>query len=152
MKKLLQKIKVPLLSGFLLLLTLLVNGQENRAGNNADTNSKVFSDTVLSIVSDSLRHDLGEIPMNNNKLTKYFKYIGKVPSTITRTWTGDPHFICDYPHEPLIPGKIYSLTICFWNEGRTGFFETVMGFDLSNGEHISFQFRGTVLPRDQAIR
>ena len=152
MKKLVQKIKVTLLTGFLLLVTFLVNGQDNRAGNKADINSMLFNDTVLSIVCDSIKHDLGEIPMTNNKLTRYFKYIGKGKVTITRTWTGDPHFICDYPHGTLAPGKTYSFTICFWNEGKPGFFETVMGFDLSNGEHIAFQFKGTVLARNQVIR
>ena len=108
-------------------------------------NSIVFKDNIFTIVTDSLSHNLGDIPPINNKLVKFFKYIGEKPAYITRAWTGDPHFICEYPKEPLIKGKIYSFTVCFSNQGRVGSFNKVMGFNLSSGERIPFTFKGNVV-------
>lgn len=108
---------------------------------------KIFRDTAGTIATDSFVHDLGSIPKVNNTLVKFFKYTGKEPAFITRTWTGDPHFICEYPHEPLVKGKIYSFTVCF-AQTVPGVFNKTMGFDLSNGERISFVFKANVLQGD----
>jgi len=112
-----------------------------------DPNYIVFKDTIFSIVTDSLSHDLGDIPAVNNKLVKWFKYIGKEPVVIVKAWTNDPHFICGYPKEPLINGEIYSFTVCFSNNGRAGHFNKIMGFDLSSGERISFRFKANVISK-----
>jgi len=111
-----------------------------------EPNSIVFKDTTFSIVTDSLSHDLGDIPAINNKLVKWFKYIGKEPVIIVKAWTNDPHFICEYPNEPLINGNIYSFTVCFSNHGRVGRLDKLMGFYLSSGERISFRFKANVIP------
>ncbi len=132
------------------LFTPIVNfGQgENSSKLFVDTLHMSFKDTVFNFAFDSIAHDLGKIvPSNeNNRLVKYFKYIGSEPITITRTRTGDPHFICEYPRETLIPNKIYSFTICFWHQDRQGKMKKVMGFDLSDGNQISLKFTGTYLP------
>jgi len=138
----------------LILITFLFTtdvtyGQGGRSSKLAmDTLNMTFKDTVFNFAFDSIAHNLGNIvPTNeNNRLVKYFKYIGKEPIVITRAWTGDPHFICEYPQEPLIPNKIYSFTICFWHQDRQGKMAKVMGFDLSDGNRISFMFTGTYLP------
>jgi len=113
-----------------------------------DSINVTFKDTVFNIAFDSIAHNLGKIvPTNeNNTLVKYFKYIGKEPIVITRVWTGDPHFICEYPREPLIPNKIYSFTVCFWHKERQGKLHKRMGFNLSDGNIITFTFSGTYLP------
>jgi hypothetical protein len=133
----------------IILLVLLLNSIVMLYGQKTTTlnpNSIVFKDTLFTIVTDSLSHNLGDIPPFNNKLVKYFKYIGSESVYITRAWTGDPHFICEYPTSPLIKGEIYSFTVCFSNQGRVGHFNKVMGFNLSSGERISFTFKGNVVP------
>lgn len=132
----------------IILLVLLLNSIVVLYGQKTTTenpNSIEFKDTLFSIVTDSLSHNLGDIPAVNNKLVKYFKYIGKESVSIVKAWTSDPHFICEYPIEPLVIGKIYSLTVCFSNNGRLGHFNKVMGFDLSSGERISFRFKANVV-------
>lgn len=114
----------------------------------AQPNQRVYADTLHGIVTDSFSHDLGDIPMVNNKLVKYFNYTGPDTLFILRTWTGDPHYICDHPKGPIVKGKDYSITVCFWNEGRTGLFHQTMGFELSNGKSIVFVFKGRVLKKE----
>lgn len=131
--------------------TIHAFGQIQKSSKNQlDTSSITFRDTIFNIAFDSIKHDLGKIiPSNengNDKLLKHFKYLGTDSIYITKAWTGDPHFICEYPHEILIPNKIYSFTTCFWHEGRKGKMTKVMGFDLSDGNRISFTFTGTYLP------
>jgi hypothetical protein len=132
----------------IILLVLLLNSIVVLYGQKTTTenpNSIEFKDTLFSIVTDSLSHNLGDIPAVNNKLVKYFKYIGKESVCIVKAWTSDPHFICEYPNEPLVIGKIYSFSVCFSNNGRVGHFNKVMGFDLSSGERISFRFKANVV-------
>ena len=133
----------------ILFTAIFAFGQEKKEGLNiADTSNIEFRDTLFQVVVDSLSHDLGSIvPTNeNSRLMKHFKYIGTTPLLITKTWTNDPHFICDYPKEVLIPDKIYSITVCFWHKGKKGRMSKKMGFILSNGNKISFTFTGTYLP------
>ena len=104
----------------------------------------VFKDTVYNLAFDSLKHDFGKI--NPDKVGKYlvkhFKYIGTVPLKIVRAWTGDPHFICNFPKEELIPNKVYTYTICFSHKGRAGNMHKQMGFDLSDGNRVFMLFKG----------
>jgi hypothetical protein len=138
----------------LLLMTFLFTtcvtfGQGGKSSKlSVDTFNITFKDTVYKFAFDSISHNLGDIvPTNeNNRLVKYFKYIGTAPIVITKARTGDPHFICEYPREPLIPNKIYSFTICFWHQDRQGIIIKEMGFDLSDGNRISLKFTGTYLP------
>jgi hypothetical protein len=131
-----------------LFTTVVTYGQVGKSSKlSVDTLNMTFKDTVFNFAFDSIAHNLGNIaPKNeNNRLVKYFKYIGTEPIVITRAWTGDPHFICEYPREPLIPNKIYSFTVCFWHLDRLGKMTKVMGFDLSDGNRVSFMFTGTYL-------
>ncbi|MDD3685763.1 MAG: WG repeat-containing protein [Bacteroidales bacterium] len=105
-----------------------------------------FKDTCYSFVTDSLTHNLGFVPQTTGKLYKYFKYVGDEDVIITRAWTGDPHFICDYPQEKLKKNEIYHFTVCFTFIKRPGRFKKMMGFELSNGERISFTFSGIGIP------
>jgi len=141
------------LKGLLLIIfiftTALTFGQNRQSQKTTQEPANIsFKDTVFQIVVDSISHNLGQIvPTNdNNRLVKYFKYIGTEPIFITRAWTGDPHFICEYPKDQLIPTKIYSFTVCFWHKDRQGSMTKMMGFDLSDGNRISFKFYGTYLP------
>ena len=142
------KLKKLLLLVFIL-TTVLTYGKNGKSAKILlDSTNITFKDTVFNFAFDSISHNLGDIvPTNeNNRLVKYFKYIGTEPIVITRAWTGDPHFICEYPREPLIPNKIYSFTICFWHQDRQGNMTKIMGFDLSDGNIISFKFTGTYIP------
>jgi hypothetical protein len=128
-------------------LSLIGYSQDYYRYNNpvSDTNSIIFADTVNNFVTDSLTHNLGFVPQNCAKLTKYFKYIGKDEISIVKCWTGDPHFICEFPKEKLIPGKIYSFEVCFYQINRPGRFNKAMGFKLSNDSLIAFRFEGSVI-------
>lgn len=128
-----------------LLTILFLAGSLSLFAQKAERN---YADTLQGIATDSFSHDLGNIPMVNNKLKKTFIYTGADTVFITRTWTGDPHFICEYPKEAIVKGKSYSFTVCFWNEGRPGLFHKTMGFELSNGEMIAFIFKGNVLKKE----
>jgi hypothetical protein len=142
------KIRSLILSTFLF-TTVITFGQYGRSPKIAiDTLNMTFKDTLFNLAFDSIAHNLGYIvPTNeNNRIVKYFKYIGTEPISISRAWTGDPHYICSYPYEPLKPNKIYSFTVCFWHEGRWGTMSKTMGFYLSNGQRISFRFKGIYLP------
>ena len=136
----------------LLFVTMVIHGQEkNLPKIIVDSANLIFKDTLFNIVFDSVSHDLGMIkPIHeNSSLVKHFKYIGKDTIVITRTWTGDPHFICEYPREALIPNKIYSIKICFWHEGKQGKMHKSMGFGLSDGNRVVLRFLGDYLPIDE---
>lgn len=107
---------------------------------------KTFQDTLLNFVTDSFRHHFGKIPPENFNLRKPFKYIGKDTVFILEGTTTDPHFICEFPKEMLIPGKVYSVKFCFWHRNRRGQFNKTMGLHLNNGQHINFVFTGEVMP------
>jgi Family of unknown function (DUF6370) len=106
------------------------------------SDSIVFSDTLHSIAIDSFNHNMGNVTPATRRLVKYFKYIGKEPIEIQSIWAGEPHFICEYPKEPLMPEQIYSITICFWFHSSPSNFSKAMGFIMNNGERISFHFKG----------
>lgn len=107
---------------------------------------KTFQDTLLNFVTDSFHHHFGKIPSENFNLRKPFKYIGKDTVFILEGTTTDPHFICEFPKEKLIPGKVYSVKFCFWHQNRSGPFNKTMGLHLNNGQHINFVFTGEVVP------
>lgn len=107
----------------------------------------VFRDTVFNIAFDSLENDLGEIEPQNGLLVKYMKYVGKENIFITRAWTTDPHYICGHPTGPLVPGKVYAIRICFWHQGKEGSkMNKSMGFDLSDGNQVVINFKGSYPP------
>ena len=126
----------------ILFLPLLSKGQA------VDSIPTVFKDTVYNLAFDSLKHNCGQInPEADSKyLVKHFKYIGKEPLRIIKAWTGDPHFICDYPKEDLIPDKVYSFKVCFSHKGREGKMHKQMGFDLSDGNRVFMLFTGNYHP------
>jgi hypothetical protein len=132
-----------------LLMSIFAPGQNQKASDKQKQSANIiFKDTLFNIAFDSVSHDLGMIkPTNeNNKLVKYFKNIGRDTIVIARAWSGDPHYICEYPKEPLLPNRIYSFTVCFWHEGRQGNLNKTMGFDFSNGNKVSLKFSGKYLP------
>lgn len=140
----------------LTLATTLTFGQSQRSAKILlDTTSITFRDTIFNIAFDSTSHNLGNIiPTNeneNNELVKKFKYLGADTIYIRKAWTGDPHFICEYPQEPLITNKIYSFTVCFFHKGRQGTLYKHMGFNLSDGKKITFKFTGVYLPIEKKI-
>lgn len=98
-----------------------------------------------SIATDSFHHDMGKVSRDFRYLMKPFRYIGNKTVLITRTWTGDPHFICEFPKTELIKDSTYYLKICFAFEGKQGVFKKDMGFNLTNGESVTFTFSGSVL-------
>jgi hypothetical protein len=104
-----------------------------------------YRDTLGFIVMDSFLHNFGNIPPvdhNNTRVVKHFKYIGSDSVFISRTWTSDPHFICQFPKERLIPQVDFTLTICFAHRRRQGIMHKTMGFDLSDGTRFVLQFKG----------
>ena len=104
-----------------------------------------FIDTTYGFVTDSLKHNLGDLTATfEYDLIKYFKDTGPDTISIERTWTTDPHIICDYPRGALTNEAIYSFKACF-ALNHTGHFYKTMGFILSNGKKITFTFQGNVI-------
>ena len=131
------------------LVSLTSNGQSKKAASTqVSSDNIIFKDTLFNIAFDSITHNLGLIePTNkNNRVVQHFKYVGTDTIFIARAWTGDPHYICEYPNEPLVPDTIYSYTICFWHKGRQGRMNKRMGFLLSNGNRIILKFKGEYSP------
>lgn len=123
-------------------LFLLVPGKEFSGNKSVAPQEPVFSDTLHGIATDGFTIDFGTIAAFPSRFAKSFKYTGKEPVVITRSWTSDPHFICEYPKEPLMQGKTYTFKVCF--SQRCGPFNKTMGFDLSDGSSIPFRFKGNV--------
>ena len=137
-----------LLTIVFLLNSLLSNGQsKNVAITLPDLANIILKDTLFNIAFDSITHDLGLINPSDEKvrLVKHFKYLGTDTILITRTWTEDPHYICEYPKAPLVPNKMYSYTICFHHQGKQGEMSKKMGFYLSDGNRIPLQFNGAYI-------
>lgn len=105
-----------------------------------------FTDTIGGFAFDSLNHNLGIVSDTTRSIIKYFKYVGDHFGIISSVWTQDPHFICDYPKEPLIKGKIYFLRICLALSHTKGNFSNTMGFVSDSGDRISLSIKGFVLP------
>lgn len=117
---------------------------QQRFGRISNLDSIVFRDNVNGWRADSMTHNLGIMPPVNIALFKYFKYVGDDTVTITGAWTGDPHYICEYPRDTLVKGKIYSFNVCFYFQGGLGYFNKMMGFNLSNGQKIAYEFEGYI--------
>jgi hypothetical protein len=135
---------------FLLVLTSTKSTLAQRKAYTSFTvlDSIVFKDTLNGWTTDSFSHNLGLVPPIDRRLVKYFKYIGNETVTISNAWTQDPHHICGHPNDTLVKGKIYSFKVCFMNQSRVGKFKKVMGFDLSNGQRITYEFEGDVQKQD----
>ena len=131
---------------FPLILLMLVAGTDPCF---AQKGGKTQTDTLHGTGTDSFVYDLGNVPMTNFTIVKYFVYEGPANASIVRTLTGDPHYICKYPEGPLTKGTKYSFSICFANATKSGVFNKTMGFVYSNGAQVKFVFKGTVLPADQ---
>lgn len=102
-------------------------------------------DTLLpEIVFDAKALELGLLPQENMRVTIPFVYLGKEPQLISRVWTGDPHYVCKYPQEPLMPGKEYTLTVCFWLRDRPGPMNRNVTLWLANGRAFVCRLRGLV--------
>ena len=111
----------------------------------AQTQNIVLKDTIGDFVFDALVTEMGTVPQKNSNLVKYFKYIGSDSVIIFRAWTGDPHYICEYPALQILKkDSIYSFAVCFWHQNRQGQFHKIMGFDFSNGQRVSLVFKGFV--------
>ncbi len=115
----------------------------------AQKGGKAQVDTLHGTGTESFQYDLGNVPMTNFTLVKYFVYTGPANVSIARTWTNDPHYICKYPEGPLAKGTKYSFSICFANTNKTGVFDKSMGFAFSNGSQVKFVFKGTTMAADQ---
>ena len=106
----------------------------------------VFKDTVGPFAFDSITNNLGNrIESENIKMVKHFKYIGKDTIFIKKQISGDPHFICDFPKEPIIPQRVYSFSICFWHKNQRGYLNKTMCLDFSNEKSVCFYFKGRYL-------
>lgn len=117
---------------------------QNETGKVKDVSTIIFKDTLSNLAFDSSTTRLYAMQKGQYRLVKYFKYVGDSAVVITKAWTNDPHYICDYPTEPLIPGKVYAFSTCF--SFFPGQFQKRMGFNLSNGEVITLIYKGSVLP------
>ena len=110
-----------------------------------DTLQLNFSDSNTTIVI-----DMGDIHIDSSAsgyyLKVHFEYnnIDEQPAIISKTFTSDPHYICAYPHEPMMEDSTYFFVVCFAN--RTGPLNKVMGFNTNSpsGEivKVSFRFKG----------
>ena len=81
----------------------------------------VLKDTIGDFVFDALVAEMDTVEAKNSRLIKYFKYIGSDSVKINRTWTTDPHNICQYPFNQILKkDSIYSFMVCFLHQGRYG--------------------------------
>lgn len=145
--------KIILISIGLLLLSFIKDNQSYRIHSqlkeNIDTSNIVFRDTIYNLVFDSLTHNLGDIDtphINNSKIVKYFKYIGKQPLIMGRPQRGgEPSHICNYPLGVLIPNKVYSLSFCLMHQGKKGKMAKIFTILLSDGNTLEITFKGNHL-------
>lgn len=107
-----------------------------------------YRDTVDNVATDSFAHNFGRIPILPKELEKPFQYLGDEPVMINKAWTGDPHFICEYPKDSLVPGQHYKFVVCFYTK-RHGKMAKSMGFRFSNGEMVVFRFLADIAPPSQ---
>lgn len=113
----------------------------------------VFKDTSGFFVFDSLNINmgLGEASKMRSRYTGHFKYFGADKIQITKAFTGDPHFICNYPREFLVPGKTYSFDICFYHHFNGGKYRKSMGFILSDNSTILIRVSGQYQAKPEVI-
>ncbi len=117
-----------------------------------DTSLVQFKDTIDVLAFDSATHILPSVTIHqgNFSIVKHFKNIGHHPVFIESTYTTDPHFICNYPQEPIMPGKTYAFKICFTFGSGSAFnyhWRKTMGFVLSDSTRIPLQFEGEVMAK-----
>lgn len=130
-------------------------GQNSKGFDNTTRiDSLVFSDTLWlkTIAGERTNHYLlvtenpylwENTPRQNCYKTYYFK-VGNEDLEIYRAFTGDPHYIDNYPREVLKAGSIYSYSVRFHFQNRIGPYIKVMGFEFINGEFAFFTFKGNV--------
>lgn len=107
-------------------------------------NGLIFGDTSALFVCDSFQNNMGLVNPDNSHFSKAIKYIGPDSIFIVKSYTNDPHFICEYPKGPLTSGHVYLVKFCFFHKNGVGVFNKNMGFILSNNEKVKFRFRGCV--------
>jgi hypothetical protein len=105
-----------------------------------------FPDTVHNLAFESLHFILpGPSRFSTTHARLRFKYLGDSPAVITRVRTSDPHFISDYPHEPLVKDKIYEYTISFTFSNYQGLFRKAMSFEINGNKEIAFEVTGNAV-------
>jgi hypothetical protein len=107
----------------------------------------IFRDTVEMLAFDSATHSLSTTNKTVNfRIVKHFKNIGQSPVIISQAFTSDPHFICEYPREPMIQGKVYAFKVCFtFTSSSVDYhWKKTMGFILSDEKRIDLHFEGDV--------
>ncbi|WP_107038632.1 hypothetical protein [Brumimicrobium mesophilum] len=101
----------------------------------------VFMDTLNYFVVDSLTHNLGLISDDQLVITKYMKYIGEEEITLKRI-NNLPFYIAVFPQTTLMKNQTYLFTVIFPFENNVRPFQTELGFELSNGSSLMFEFKG----------
>ena len=101
----------------------------------------VFKDTINDFVVDSSFHNLGQISSNYFEIVKYYKYIGDDTVSINNI-NDDPHFISFFNQTKLVKNQVYQFTALFHFDSIEGGFNSKMGFELSNGKKVMFEFTG----------
>lgn len=105
-----------------------------------------FPDTVQNLAFESLHFILpGPSRFSTTHARLRFKYLGDSPALITRVRTSDPHFISDYPHEPLVKDKIYEYTISFTFSNYQRLFRKAMAFEINGNKEIAFEVTGNAV-------
>lgn len=88
---------------------------------------------------------LNDMPMSSYTINFKFKYLGESRKIIQKAFTGDPHFISNYPREPLLKDSIYTFRVSFYNRSRPGKMNKTMGFLYTDGTRTFFRFKGNVI-------
>jgi hypothetical protein len=107
----------------------------------------VFKDTIGEFLVDSLFNDLGEITYRNKSIIKYFKYIGDDTIHLVNI-NDDPHFITEFTDYNLVKNQVYQFNVIFNFNSINDKFNSSMGFQLSNGEKIMFEFTGAYISQE----
>lgn len=115
--------------------------------NHPEASAIVFKDTIGDFLVDAIFNDLGEITYRDNSLIKYFKYIGNDTIHLVNI-NDDPHFITEFTDYNLVKNQVYQLSVIFNFDSINGNFNSSMGFQLSNGEKIMFEFTGSYIKQE----
>lgn len=137
----------------LCLLLILLPGfySSGQSTNFVDEKGTLYYPKTIEIKADSIIQkitiDVGEFTSDVQKIQCSFRCSDiNDPFFIVRAFTGDPHFICNYPREPLQTDSVYTFTICMAR--RVGPLNKTMGFNFSNGKRVFFRLKGNTVKRD----
>lgn len=91
--------------------------------------------------------NLGKIESDIKYINCRFKYAGDDEvAVISRSFTNDPHYICNYPKGIIYKDSVYQFRICM--SPRIGIINKNMGFLFHENERVIFKLKGEYISRN----